>query len=146
MCVLSCFRGVQLFATLWTVAPHRSPSPRLLCPQDSPSMDTGVDCHALFQGIFPVQGLNPHLPRLLHCRRNVYQWTPGKPTTRKCLPIYFSTSSGSSLRQVQVIPCPPLVPAWFAHRHSICSDEPLCLLSKLHMKEWMPCGYWEFTR
>ena len=29
---------------------------RLICPWDSPGKDTGVDSHALLQGIFPVQG------------------------------------------------------------------------------------------
>ena len=28
---------------------------------DSPSKSTGVGCHALLQGIFPTQGLNPWL-------------------------------------------------------------------------------------
>ena len=42
---------------------------RLLCPWDSPGKNTGVGCHALFHGIFPTQGLNPHLLRLLHCRQ-----------------------------------------------------------------------------
>ena len=28
---------------------------------DSPGKIIGVDCHALLQGIFPTQGLNPHL-------------------------------------------------------------------------------------
>ena len=32
---------------------------------DFPSKNTGVDFHALFQGIFPTQGSNPGLP---HCR------------------------------------------------------------------------------
>ena len=32
---------------------------------DSPGKNTGVGCHALFQGIFPTQGLNLDLP---HCR------------------------------------------------------------------------------
>ena len=33
----------------------------LLCPWDSPGKSTGVGCHALLQGIFPTQGLNPPL-------------------------------------------------------------------------------------
>ena len=33
---------------------------------DSPGKNTGVGCHALLQGIFPTQGLNPVLP---HCRQ-----------------------------------------------------------------------------
>ena len=50
----------------WTVA-HQAP----LCPWDSPGKNTGVEkkkkkntgvgCHALFQGIFLTQGSNPHL-------------------------------------------------------------------------------------
>ena len=31
-----------------------------------PSKDTGVGCHFLLQGIFQIQGSNPHLPCLLH--------------------------------------------------------------------------------
>ena len=36
---------------------------------DSPGKNTGVGCHALLQGIFPTQGLNPDLP---HCRQILY--------------------------------------------------------------------------
>ena len=36
---------------------------------DSPGKNTGVDSHALLQGIFPTQGLNPGL---LHCRWILY--------------------------------------------------------------------------
>ena len=35
----------------------------------SPGKNTGVGCHALLQGIFPTQGLNPGLP---HCRQILY--------------------------------------------------------------------------
>jgi len=34
---------------------------RLLYPWDSPGKNTGVGCHALLQGIFPIQGSNPCL-------------------------------------------------------------------------------------
>ena len=60
------------------------PSPaRLLRPRDSPGKNTGVGCHALLQGIFLTQGLNPCLLSLL-C---LLQWQagslplvpPGKP-------------------------------------------------------------------
>ena len=37
--------------------------------ENSPGKNTGVGCHALLQGIFPTQGLNPGL---LHCRRILY--------------------------------------------------------------------------
>ena len=35
---------------------------------DSPGKNAGVDCHALLQGIFPIQGANPGLLCLLHCQ------------------------------------------------------------------------------
>jgi len=38
----------------------------LLCPWDFPGKNTGMGCHFLLQGIFPTQGLNPHLMCLLH--------------------------------------------------------------------------------
>ena len=49
---------------------------------DSPGKNTGVGCHALHQGIFPTQGLNPGLP---HCRRILHhlshQGSPGPSLT-----------------------------------------------------------------
>ena len=38
--------------------------------EDSPDKTIGVGCHALLQGIFPTQGLNPGLP---HCRQILYK-------------------------------------------------------------------------
>ena len=43
---------------------------------DSQGKNTGVGCHALLQGIFPTQGLNPCL---LHCRWSLPSEPPGKP-------------------------------------------------------------------
>ena len=40
--------------------------------EDSLSKNTGVGFHALLQGIFPTQGLNPHLLHLRHCREILY--------------------------------------------------------------------------
>ena len=44
---------------------------------DSPGKNTGVGCHALLQGIFPTQGLNPGLPHY----RQIFlpSEPPGKP-------------------------------------------------------------------
>ena len=39
---------------------------RLFCPWNSLGKNTRVGCHALLQGIFPTQGLNPCLLCLLH--------------------------------------------------------------------------------
>ena len=72
---------VPFFVTPWTVACQ------LLCPWDSPGKNSGVGCHALFQGIFPTQELNPCLP---HCGQILYCLShQGSPY----LVIVFSESS-----------------------------------------------------
>ena len=55
--MLSC---VQLFATLWIMA-HQVP-----LSMGFPGKKTGVNCHALLQGIFVTQGSNLCLLCLLH--------------------------------------------------------------------------------
>ena len=40
---------------------HELQPARLLCPWDFPGVNTGVDCHFLLQGIFPIQGSNSSL-------------------------------------------------------------------------------------
>ena len=52
-----------------SLRPHGLQPARLLCPWDSPGTNTGVGCHALLQGIFLTQELNPGLP---HCRQTVW--------------------------------------------------------------------------
>ena len=69
------FSRVRLFATLWTVA-RQAPLSILF----SPGRNTGVGCHALLQGIFLNQGMNPNLPHLLRCRQILYPLSyPGRP-------------------------------------------------------------------
>ena len=41
-------------------------------PYDQKKKNTGVGCHALLQGIFPIQGLNQHLLCLLHGQAVLY--------------------------------------------------------------------------
>ena len=50
----------HVFATLWTVA-CQAPLSMGFSKQEYWS-----GCHVLLQGIFPAQGLNPHLLCLLH--------------------------------------------------------------------------------
>ena len=56
-----------------------------LCSWNSLDKNTGVGCHALFQGIFPTQGLNPGLS---NCRQILYhlshQGSPRKSTGVGC--------------------------------------------------------------
>ena len=55
------------------------------------SQNTGVGCHALLQGIFPIQGLNPGLP---HCRRILYQLShKGNPRILEWVAYLFSSGS-----------------------------------------------------
>ena len=53
-----------------SLQPHGLQPARLLSPWDFPGKNTGVGYHALLQGIFPTQGLNPSLP---YCRQNCRQ-------------------------------------------------------------------------
>ena len=55
-CVLSYFSCVQLCAILSGSSVHGILQAK----------NTGVGCYALLQGIFPTQGLTPHLVCLLH--------------------------------------------------------------------------------
>ena len=69
---------LQLCPTLCD--PHGLQLIRLLCPWDSPSKNAGVCCHALSQGIFLTQGLNPHPLCLLHWQVGSLPLVPpGKP-------------------------------------------------------------------
>ena len=52
---------------------------------------TGVDCHALLQGIFLTQGSNPCLLQLLHCRWILYCWA-----TRETWMLRYSWAVGKS--------------------------------------------------
>ena len=83
--------------TLWTV-PHEFPR-----PWSSPGENTGLGCHALLQGIFLIQGLNPGL---LHCRWILYHLSHG--SSLSMLLIYRSQSCrGKSLyvQKVETLNC-----------------------------------------
>ena len=61
VCSCALLSHVQLFTTPQTIA-HQPP----LSMGFSPDKNTGVGCHFLLQGIFPTQGSNLCLLRLLH--------------------------------------------------------------------------------
>ena len=88
-----CVLVTQLYPTLWD--PMDCSSPGSSVHGNSPGKNTGVGCHALLQGIFPTQGLNPGL---LHCRWILYclshQRSPKEATRRAYLRCwYFSWKS-----------------------------------------------------
>ena len=51
-----------------SLRPHGQQPARPLLSMEILQARIGVDCHACLQGIFPTQGSNPGLLRLLHCR------------------------------------------------------------------------------
>ena len=55
----------KLFQLCPTLCDYGLQCTRLLCPWDAPGKNTGVGCHTLLQGIFSIQGSNPHLLCLL---------------------------------------------------------------------------------
>ena len=60
-------------------------------PWNCPGQNTGVGCHALLQGIFPTQGLNPGLP---HCRQILYHLShQGSPRMLEWVANPFSSRS-----------------------------------------------------
>ena len=65
---------VRFFVTLWTIT-HKAPS-----SVEFPGKYTGVGCHFLLKGIFPAQGSNVTLLRLLVLADGFFTAVPpGKP-------------------------------------------------------------------
>ena len=59
-----------------SIQSHGLQPTKLLCPWDFPGKNTGVGCHFLLQGIFPIQWSNLGL---LHCRQTLPSKTSEKP-------------------------------------------------------------------
>ena len=71
-------KSLQLCTTLCN--PMDVQAARLLCPWDFPGKNIGMYCHALLQGIFSIQELNPSLLSLLHWLASSLPLAPpGKP-------------------------------------------------------------------
>ena len=49
-----------------------------------------MDCHALLQGIFPTQGLNPHLLRVMHWQAVSLPLVPPGKTPESCIYVIIS--------------------------------------------------------
>ena len=86
---LWCLKVTQLCPTLCNPMGY-SPSGSSV-HRDSLGKNTGVGCHALLQGIFPIQGSNPGLP---HCRWILYHLSPqGSPRILEWVAYTFSRGS-----------------------------------------------------
>ena len=76
--------------------PYGQQPTRLLCPQDSLDKNSGVGFHALLQGIFPTQGLNPRLLCLLCWQAGSLPLAPPhKPKLSSFLPRSLLTGVGT---------------------------------------------------
>ena len=71
-CIIALLLLFSRYAVSDSLWPHGLQPARLLCLWNFPSKNTGVGCHFLLQGIFPTQGLNPHLLCFLLCRQILY--------------------------------------------------------------------------
>ena len=75
-----------------SVQPRGLQPTRLLCPWDSPGKNTGVGCHFLLQGIFPTQGSNLCLLRILNWQADsLLLGLPGKPNQNHALLLNLAT-------------------------------------------------------
>ena len=69
---------------------------------DSPSKNTGVGCHALLQGVFPTQGSNPRVSRLLHWKAGSLALVPlGSPLPTHSTPWQSISYSLAALRLLE---------------------------------------------
>ena len=69
-----CAKPPHLCPSVW---PRGLQPARLLCPGDSPGMNTGAGCRAFLRRIFPTQGWNSHLLRWQE--ESLPPAPPGKP-------------------------------------------------------------------
>ena len=98
-CVVLCLVA-QLHPTLRNPADCNPPGSSV--HGDSPGKNTGVGCHALLQGFFPIQGSNPSLP---HCRQILYHLShQGSPRTLEWVAYPFSRGT-SQLRNRTGVYC-----------------------------------------
>ena len=103
-----------LFAILWTVA-HQAP-----LSMGFSRKNTGVGCHALLQGIFPTQGLNPGV---LHCRQILYHCNQMEPHSTWPFGAKDLSGSSSSSSSLCVLGCVRL----FATPWTVSCQAPLSM-------------------
>ena len=98
---------VWLFETPWNVVHQPA---RLLCPWGFPRQEFWSGCHALLQGIFPIQGWNPGLS---NCRQLLYHLSHREAlilTKDISIPFVFSQSEYKDISikywQALIFKCP----------------------------------------
>ena len=114
---------------------------------DSPGKNTGVDCHALLQGIFPTKGLKPDLP---YCRWILYHLShQGSPRILEWVAYPFSRgrrhrcissvqfSSVQSLSRVQLF----VIPWTTAHQASLSITDSRSPPKPMSIESVMPSNH-----
>ena len=110
---------------------------RLLCLWDSIGNNTGVGCHALLQGIFPPQGLNPCFLCLLHWQAgSLPPAPPGKPIQFLKLRSWCPKHSCQRRHQLFLVDCGPKTAASLSclpgvHGNSFRTTLPICSSTSL---------------
>ena len=84
LCVSLCVLSLVAQSCLTLCDPVDCSPPGFPVHGDSPYKNTGVGCHALLQGIFLTQGLNPRSPALQ--ADSLLAELPGKPCVCLLLP------------------------------------------------------------
>ena len=126
---------------------HALKPARLLCPWASPGSDTGVGCHFLLQRIFPTQGWNPCLLRLLQWQTDSlplshlgspYPTTVSYNHVVPCIPsayLYYNWKfiPFSTFLQSRLIP--PYYPQHLVTTSPIYFSETFCLIFHIHVNK-----------
>ena len=97
-CMQVCWVTSAVSDYLWTYGPTR-----LLHPWDSPGKNTGVGCHFLLQGIFPMQECNPRLLPLLHLQVDSLPVAPPGQPNAMLLMSYKKGNFGQRDRHVHLL-------------------------------------------
>ena len=122
-------KSLQLCLTL---QPHGLQPTRLLPPGDSSGKNTGVGCHALLQNIFPTQGLNLCVLRLLNLQAGSLPLAPPVYLLSPLFSPYSLVSLGICERRCNseycfVLPIPLIyLKPSYTYLHMIVIKESLC--------------------
>ena len=119
-----------------TLRPYGPQPARLLCPWGSLGKNTGVGCHALLQGIFPMSPVSPTLSGRSFTTEPLGKLCFHlKPILKMSAELYSFKSSRKSISLS--------FPAFGGHLHSSVHRSLLCLESRQHQaKSSSRCPLW----
>ena len=86
------YSAPQLCPSLW-------PPWTLAYPWDFPGKNTRMGCHFPLQGIFPTQGSNSPLPRLLHWQADFFHWATWEARTPASVVVKFHNAKAKGIQR-----------------------------------------------